>query len=436
MHCPGKCSAHKCAGDVRCVVMRECCTFSDGSWHLIDMAMNLRNYQTAFVIMLTSTFSGLGAFMGCSSPDPTQGGGSCSGDLAAIQKDIFAKSCLSAGCHGANQPAAGLDLSGANTESVLVNKPAALCNGTLVVPGDPANSVLFQKLNSPSCGVKMPIGGALSDAQIVCVYQWISALPGDGTGGNGGGGAGGGGTGGNGTGGAMGCDLCGGATCIDLNTDPMHCGSCNNTCGANMVCNMGTCSSGGCGMLTQCGASCVDTHTDVNHCGMCNNPCVGTPCTAGKCECPVGQMSCGGKCIDTLSDANNCGACGTQCAVGQSCTDGKCACGMSSVSFAGAIQPIFTANCASAGCHAGVMPQQGLNLTNGKAYNEIVNVAASQCNDGRKLVLPGDPGASYLVDKMTNTDICFGTKMPKLGSVPSAQVQSVIDWICQGAQNN
>ena len=82
------------------------------------------------------------------------------------------------------------------------------------------------------------------------------------------------------------------------------------------------------------------------------------------------------------------------------------------------------------------MPQEGLNLSNGKAHAAIVNVAAKQCTDGRMRVKPNEPGASYIVDKMTGVDICFGTKMPKLGSVPSAQVQSVVDWICQGAQNN
>ncbi len=92
--------------------------------------------------------------------------------------------------------------------------------------------------------------------------------------------------------------------------------------------------------------------------------------------------------------------------------------------------------CALGQTCTGIMPQAGLNLTNDKSYAELVNAAASQCNDGHKLVLPGDPGASYIVDKMTGVDLCFGTKMPKLGNVPSAQVQSVVDWICQGAPNN
>lgn len=400
--------------------------------------MNLRKiYHTVLAATSLASLIALVSAVGCSGTDPVTSNGTCTGDLASIRTEIFAKPCVEAGCHGGAQPAAQLDLTRADLETALVNAPAVLCNGTLVVPGDPANSLLFQKLNTPECGAKMPITGALSDAQILCVYQWIAGLPGGGMGGNGSGGngSGGNGSGGNGSGGGTGCEMCGGATCIDLNTDAKHCGSCNNACGANMVCNMGMCA-GGCGPLMQCGSSCVDLQTDANHCGICNNACQGIPCTSGKCECPAGTMVCNGACVDTTTDSNNCGACGKQCAVGQTCAGGICSCGSSSVSFASAIQPIFTASCASAGCHAGVMPQAGLNLTNGKSYAALVNVKASQCNDGRKRVLPGDPGASYVVDKMTNVDICFGTKMPKLGSVASAQVQSVVDWICQGAQNN
>ncbi len=82
------------------------------------------------------------------------------------------------------------------------------------------------------------------------------------------------------------------------------------------------------------------------------------------------------------------------------------------------------------------MPQEKLSLAAGKSYAAMVNIAASQCNDGRFRVKPGDPSASYIVDKMTNVDICFGTKMPKLGQLPSGDIQTVVDWICQGALNN
>lgn len=62
--------------------------------------------------------------------------------------------------------------------------------------------------------------------------------------------------------------------------------------------------------------------------------------------------------------------------------------------------------------------------------------AAVECLDGRMRVLPGQPASSYLIDKMTNVDLCQGTQMPKLGLIPNAQIQTVVDWICEGAPNN
>lgn len=147
-------------------------------------------------------------------------------------------------------------------------------------------------------------------------------------------------------------------------------------------------------------------------------------------------MVCGAVCLDTQTDTSNCGACGNACAVGQTCAAGACTCGAASVSFAGAVQPIFTANCAQAGCHKGVMAQQGLDLSAGKAYAELVNVTASECPDQRKRVLPGQPSQSYIIDKMMNVDLCSGTKMPKLGLLPQGQVTTIANWICEGAPNN
>jgi hypothetical protein len=100
------------------------------------------------------------------------------------------------------------------------------------------------------------------------------------------------------------------------------------------------------------------------------------------------------------------------------------------------VQPVFTASCAPAGCHKGLMAQKGLDLTAGKAYAGLVNVAAVECSDQRKRVLPGQPSQSYLVDKLMNVDVCFGTQMPKLGAIPAGQITTIASWICEGAPNN
>jgi hypothetical protein len=58
------------------------------------------------------------------------------------------------------------------------------CEVPLVVAGDPAGSLLFQKVSgtqSADCGVQMPQGGTpLSAQEITCVSDWITSLSGGG----------------------------------------------------------------------------------------------------------------------------------------------------------------------------------------------------------------------------------------------------------------
>jgi hypothetical protein len=83
------------------------------------------------------------------------------------------------------------------------------------------------------------------------------------------------------------------------------------------------------------------------------------------------------------------------------------------------------------------MAQQGLNLSTGKSYAAMVNVLASQCRDGRKRVVPGSPSTSYVVQKVLGMNICGGSQMPKAGQgLPTAQMTTIVNWICSGAPNN
>ena len=207
------------------------------------------------------------------------------------------------------------------------------------------------------------------------------------------------------------------------------------------MCSLGaSCVAGGCQCpagTSDCNGQCLNIATDPANCGSCGNVCAqGTTCQASACICPGGGTVCGAVCTDTQTDTSNCGACGSSCAVGQTCVAGACTCGSASVSFAAAVQPIFTASCAQAGCHKGIAAQQGLDLSAGKAYANLVNVAAAQCSDQRKRVLPGQPSQSYLIDKLMNVDICSGTRMPKTSPLPAAQINTIAGWICEGAPNN
>jgi hypothetical protein len=53
------------------------------------------------------------------------------------------------------------------------------------------------------------------------------------------------------------------------------------------------------------------------------------------------------------------------------------------------------------------------------------------------IVKPGDPSASYLVDKLLGVDLCSGARMPPQGTpLSDASMATIAAWICQGAANN
>lgn len=229
------------------------------------------------------------------------------------------------------------------------------------------------------------------------------------------------------------CETCGGAACIDVTSDPAHCGGCDQPCPAGIACDQGTCS---CPQGTMhCGDACVDVNADGQHCGGCDQPCDGgMVCLGGTCSMGCGALSeCGGGCVDTETNAMHCGGCDQPCPTGAACEGGACACPGPAVSYAADIEPMLVADCTSMGCHGAPVPQEGLDLRAGHGYDELVGVAASQCGD-LLLVEPGQPDTSYLLDKLLGVDQCFGTRMPKAAPAYSAaQLDLVTAWICQGA---
>jgi len=95
---------------------------------------------------------------------------------------------------------------------------------------------------------------------------------------------------------------------------------------------------------------------------------------------------------------------------------------------------IFTPSCASAGCHSGNNPPDGLLLTTGNSWSNNVNIDAVQMN--LKRVLPGDPDNSYLVRKIEGSGI-VANRMP-LGAAPLSQdqINLVRQWVADGAPDN
>ncbi len=103
----------------------------------------------------------------------------------------------------------------------------------------------------------------------------------------------------------------------------------------------------------------------------------------------------------------------------------SCSGAMPSIS---AVAAITSKNCAtSAACHLGDATAAGI-------YSSYVSVLSEECTDGRIFVKPGDPEHSYVINKITDKNLCGGVPMPNMGTpLSSTDIQTIYDWICNGA---
>jgi hypothetical protein len=91
---------------------------------------------------------------------------------------------------------------------------------------------------------------------------------------------------------------------------------------------------------------------------------------------------------------------------------------------------IFTPICTN--CHVGATAPQGLRLDAANSYAALVNVASSEV-PGTLRVNPGNPDASYIVQKLEGNQ-AVGARMPFGGPYLSqTQIDLVRTWIAAGA---
>jgi streptogramin lyase len=150
-------------------------------------------------------------------------------------------------------------------------------------------------------------------------------------------------------------------TCVELGSNPDHCGACGQRCPEGRVCSGGNCQrdcpsgefdcAGQCrptgGSFEVCGDQCVDTTDDPAHCGGCSQVCRGDEpfcqsstcvecrsegdcgedevCRQGECACPepdCGDAECG-TVTNACGESKTCGSCGS----GEVCGDDRqCVC--------------------------------------------------------------------------------------------------------------
>jgi len=291
---------------------------------------------------------------------------------------LLSDKCSGSICHGAQDPAAGLDLisPGVVDRLAVVWGSGDCSEEVLLEPGYPDNSLLIEKVSSesPSCGFEMPPGGpALTSFQVACLRRFVEETPPRDS-----------------------CETCGGITCLDLMVDEGHCGDCDTVCDAQSECREGVCEEACDAQETLCDTTCVDLEADEQHCGSCGKRCgPGTTCEAGSCVCDP-------EATGTFTDD---------------------------------VMPVLKASCGGNDCHTGEDTVSGLSLAEDVAYAQLVDVASDGC-EGQTRVVPGDPGSSYLVEKMVGGAMCNGNRMPLFEELPEEAIAKIVGWICAGAPDD
>ena len=98
---------------------------------------------------------------------------------------------------------------------------------------------------------------------------------------------------------------------------------------------------------------------------------------------------------------------------------------------------VFTPSCAVAGCHdggGGTLPRS-MDLRAGNSHASLVNVPSEQVAFDR--VEPGDPDASYLIDKLEGNQAAGTSRMPLGGqALDQLTINMIRQWITEGALDN
>jgi hypothetical protein len=106
-----------------------------------------------------------------------------SGQSCNVQM-LFTMSCALDGCHKGSAASAGIDFSNLPSVQAQVGQSpmAGVCAGTpgivVIDSTTPTNSLIYQALGTPPCGLPMPYGGgALSSDQKACILSWLQSVP-------------------------------------------------------------------------------------------------------------------------------------------------------------------------------------------------------------------------------------------------------------------
>ncbi len=93
------------------------------------------------------------------------------------------------------------------------------------------------------------------------------------------------------------------------------------------------------------------------------------------------------------------------------------------------VADLFGRSCARAGCHAGPVPQMGMDLSPDVFYASTVNEPSQEKPDLMR-VHPGRPDLSYLMQKVQGDPDIVGVQMPLVGDkLTEEEVNTIAAWI-------
>lgn len=98
------------------------------------------------------------------------------------------------------------------------------------------------------------------------------------------------------------------------------------------------------------------------------------------------------------------------------------------------VTQVFQPGCLFGRCHVTAAPAAGLSFTGTRVpvYDMLVS-APTTTVAGRFRVVPGDPEASYLMEKISADKPTSGEPMPPMGRLPPAVIELIRRWITVGA---
>lgn len=106
------------------------------------------------------------------------GGGGGTVEPSCDFSALMNQKCGGSSCHGAPALGTGLDLTGPNIAARLADRQGT--NGCadykMIDTDNPEESALYLITTNKPCGVRMPIGASMSEAEQNCILTWIQSL--------------------------------------------------------------------------------------------------------------------------------------------------------------------------------------------------------------------------------------------------------------------